>query len=57
MRWMFARVAMRHRDSVRIAIVDKYSPEFDSYAFLVHALLFSGSVWISSGWMRRHGVQ
>ncbi|KMV65046.1 CTP synthetase [Encephalitozoon cuniculi EcunIII-L] len=53
---IFSMVGRRHRDGVRIGIVGKYAPEFDSYTSLVNALKFSGAhigvnveiVWINS---------
>ncbi|AFN84057.1 CTP synthase [Encephalitozoon romaleae SJ-2008] len=39
----FERLTVRHKDSVRIGIVGKYGPEFDSYTSLVHGLKFSGA--------------
>ncbi|ADM12575.2 CTP synthase [Encephalitozoon intestinalis ATCC 50506] len=39
----FERLVQKHEDTVRIGIVGKYSPEFDSYTSLVHALRFSGA--------------
>ncbi|WEL39855.1 CTP synthase [Encephalitozoon hellem] len=40
---MFGRLCVKHGRSVRIGIVGKYGPQFDSYTSLVHGLKFSGA--------------